>query len=206
MAYNAYAPKRTSYINCLFEDCSGDYIRFRSGSDYNVVAGCTFRSTGTYTSKHMPFISIPVFNTEGRGETFGTNFLIFGNTFVYEDDEKPETRAAIVFHHSGYDPPDRRHLLDAEEAEVLRSGSAEGKKSLMRKSLGLNADTIHVYGNRYRNVAHPAVYRFQAGYGSESRGGDGIYDISDTFNTEPVVQILEQALTYFHVPAAELPG
>lgn len=197
MAYNAYASRRTSYINCYFEDCSGDYIRFRSGCDYNVIAGCTFRSTGKYTSQHMPFVSVPVFNVEGRGEVFGTHFLIFDNTFIYATDEKPETRIAIVFHHSGYDPPDRRHLLDAEDAKVLRSGSIGRKKALMKENLGLNADTIHVYRNSYRNVAHRGVYRCQAGYGAESRGGDGIYDISDTFNTKPVAATAKQALTYF---------
>lgn len=206
MAYNAYAARRISYINCHFEDGSGDYIRFRSGSDYGVVAGCTFRSTGEHASTHMPFISIPVFNPEGRGEIFGTHFLIFNNRFIYETDDKPEGRVAIMFLHRGFDPPGRRHLIDAGEAEVLASGTAEEKKALLKTNLHVDTDTVHVYGNRYTSVEHRGVYDVRAAYGAASRGGDGRYDVFETFNTREVAAGARDGETYFEGAATRSTG
>lgn len=199
MAYNAWAPKRTSYINCLFEDCAGDYVRFRSGSEYNVVAGCIFRSTGNHVNEHMPFIAAPVFNPEGRGEVFGTNFLIFDNIFIYASESRPDSRIAFLFHHSGYDPPERRHLLGGEEARVLRSGSVEEKRKLLRETLGIDPAKVHVFNNRYHNVAHRGVYRMHPRYGAEEESalGDTILDISDTFSSEEVAASADEAPAYF---------
>lgn len=197
MAYNAWAPRRTAYIHCLFEDCAGDYVRFRSGSEYNIVAGCVFRSTGNHVNEHMPFISVPVFNPEGRGETFGTNFLIFDNIFIYATEARPATRIAFLFHHSGYNPPGRRHLLDAGEAEVLRSGSVDARRELLEKNLGVDTSKVHVFNNRYRNVAHRGVYRMHPRYGAESEIGDALFDIDDTFSSEAVVENPGESLGYY---------
>ena len=59
MAYNAYDPKHIRFVDCHFEDCAGDYVRFRDGTDFGVVVGCTFKSTGNYRNVNMPFISKP---------------------------------------------------------------------------------------------------------------------------------------------------
>ena len=192
MAYNAYAPRAISYINCYFEDCAGDYVRFRSASDFGVVAGCTFRSTGEHINTHMPFISIPLFNNVDPGdEVFGTHFLIFNNRFLFETEADPDDRIAIRFLHRGFDPPGRRHLLDPREAEILESGTLREKRALLRENLRINPASVHVYGNRYKNVEHKGVYQFDAAYGAESRGGDGRYDIFDTFNSRPRVGAAE---------------
>ena len=205
MAYNAYDPQHIRFVDCYFEDCSGDYVRFRDNTEYGLVTGCTFRSTGKFTNQNMPFITMPLFNDDDPSknpakpnyEYFGTHFLIFNNKFIYETEDRPERRLAICFHHSGYDPPDRRHLLDPSEANVLKTGTTAEKKALMKKDLGIDADSVHVFGNEYTNVAQKGVYRFSANYGAKSRGGDGLYDIFDTFNRKPVVKNVEEALRFF---------
>jgi len=205
MVYNAYDPRHIRFVDCHFEDCAGDYIRFRDNTEYGVVTGCTFRSTGKYTNVHMPFIAMPLFNDDDPAkspakpnyEYFGTHFLIFNNRFIYDTEDKPDTRIAIVFHHSGYDPPDRRHLLDAQEAAVLKTGAPDARKAILKQNLGVDTDTVHVYDNEYGNVQHKGVYRARAQYGAVSRGGDGMYDIFDLFNTQAVVKNVEDALMFF---------
>ena len=205
MIYNAYDPLHLRLIGCHFEDCAGDYVRFRDGSDYCVVTGCTFRSTGKYLGTHAPFVAVPLFNDDNPAasprnpnyEYFGTHFLIFGNRFIYETEEKPDLRIAVVFHHSGFDPPGRRHLLDRAEAAVLKSGTAEQKRTLLLKNLGVDVSKVRVYRNEYTHVAYPGVYRCNAAYGAKTRGGDGRYEIGDLFNAEPVVDSAEKALEYF---------
>ncbi len=205
MAYNAYDPLHIRFIDCYFEDCAGDYVRFRDGADYGVVTGCTFRSTGKYIGTHTPFVTMPLFNDDDptshsrtpNYEYFGTNFLIFNNKFIYDTEEKPDTRIAVLFHHSGFSPPERNHLLTAEEGAVLKNGTPEEKKALIMKNLGFDVTKVYVYNNEYTNVAHKGAYRAGAQYGATNRGGDGLYDIDDLFNAEPVVKTAEEALAYF---------
>lgn len=205
MIYNAYDPLHLRLVDCHFEDCAGDYVRFRDGTDYCVVTGCTFRSTGKYLGRHQPFVAIPLFNDDNPAasprtpnyEYFGTHFLIFNNRFSYADEEKPDARIAVIFHHSGFDPPNRRHLLDRAEAAVLRSGTPEQKRTLLRKNLGVDLATVHVYANDYANVAHRGAYRCNASYGAKPRGGEGFFEIGDLFNAEPVVDRAGPALEFF---------
>ncbi len=205
MIYNAYDPLHLRLVGCHFEDCAGDYVRFRDGSDYGVVIGCTFRSTGKYLGGHQPFVAIPLFNDDNPAapsrkpnyEYFGTNFLICDNRFIYDTEEKPDTRIAVLFHHSGFDPPHRRHLLDRAEAQVLRSGTVGERKALILKNLGVDVAKVHVFRNEYVHVAHRGVYRCNASYGAKARGGEGRFDIGDLFNAEPVVATADQALEYF---------
>ena len=205
MAYNAYDPRHIRFIDCTFEDCAGDYIRFRDNTEYGVVTGCTFRSTGTYTNVHAPFISVPLFNDDNPAsnpahpnyEYFGTHFLIFNNTFIYASEAKPEARIAVLFHQSGYSPPGRHYLLTPAEARILKTGTTAAKQALLRDTVGINPATLHVYGNTYTRVAHRGVFRSAAQYGAKSLGGDGFYDIGDTYNATPVVKTAAEALEFF---------
>ena len=205
MIYNAYDPVHIRLVDCHFEDCAGDYVRFRDSTDYGVVVGCTFRSTGKYLGRHQPFVAIPLFNDDNpaapKGEPnyeyFGTHFLICHNRFIYESEEKPETRMAVVFHHSGFDPPGRHHLLDRAEALILKDGAAPERKALLQRNLGIDVAQVHVFGNEYVRVAHRGVYRCGVSYGAKRRGGEGSYDIGDLFNAEPVAANATQALEYF---------
>jgi hypothetical protein len=205
MIYNAYDPLHLRLVGCHFEDCAGDYVRFRDGTDYAVVTDCTFRSTGKYIGVHMPFIAIPLFNDDNPAapkstpnyEYFGTHFLFCHNRFIYETDEKPDTRVAVVFHHSGFDPPGRRHLLNPAEAAILRHGSAAQKRDLVRRNLGIDLAAVHVFGNESVGVAHAGIYRCHAAYGAKPRGGEGLFAIGDLFNADPVVDSPARALDYF---------
>lgn len=205
MIYNAYDPLHVRVIDCHFEDCAGDYVRFRDGTDYGVVYGCTFRSTGRYLRTHQTFVAVPLFNDDDPArptakpnyEYFGTRFLIAHNRFIYENEESPATRCALVFHHSGFDPPGRQHLLDRAAAQVLRSGTPAERRALLQRNLGLDVAQVHVFGNEYVRVAHLGLYRGNAAYGARARGGEGQFDIADLFNPAPVVRDAQEAMAYF---------
>jgi hypothetical protein len=208
MVYNAYDPKHIRFVGCHFEDCAGDYVRFRDGTDFGVVTGCTFKSTGTYLGGNLPFITVPLFNDDDPSknprnpnyEYFGTHFLIFGNTFFYPEDSDKGTRAAFLFHHSGFDPPGRNHLLTPEEAATLANGTTAQRKALMLSNLGIDTNAVHYYSNEFVNVQHVAAYRAAASYGAKSRGWGGTIDVADLLNPEPVANGTEEALAFFEHP------
>ncbi|MBI5692275.1 MAG: hypothetical protein HZC55_19505 [Verrucomicrobia bacterium] len=214
MVYNAYDPQHLRFVDCHFEDCAGDYLRFRDSTDFGVVAGCTFRSTGRFTGTHQAFIAVPLFNDDNPAaksahpnyEYFGTHFLFCHNRFIYEDEAVPANRTAVLFHHSGFDPPGRRHLLDARDAMILRTGTNDEKRTLLQAAAGINFTTVHVFANEYVRVAQRGAFRSKAAYGAKSRGGDGQYDISGLFNPEPVVRTPGEAAGYFDAPASPITG
>ena len=209
MAYNAYGPQHIAFIDCWFEDCSGDYVRFRDSTDYGVVVGCTFKSTGTYRSVNMPFVAVPLFNDDdpknpvernGKNvnyEYFGTHFLIFNNKFLYDSDVREGKRVALVFHHSGFDPPGCHHLLTPEQAKLLAEGNLAEKKSLMRENFHIDTDCIHFFNNSFTGVDLKVAYSSRPAYGAKSKGWEGIIDITDLVNSKSVVHDESKALTFF---------
>jgi hypothetical protein len=206
MSYNATGPNHIRFIDCQFEDCAGDYIRYRAGADFGVVVGCTFKSTGEYNGVNMPFISIPMANDDdpiekgssGGYEYFGTHFLITNNTFSYANDKAEGSRIALLFHHSGFDPPDRKHLLTSEEGELLANGSVAEKRALMLRNLGIDCNSVHFFNNRFEGTLTRVAYRSYAAYGAKSKGwSKKIADITDTVNDSTVVEGSEKALTFF---------
>ena len=205
MAYNAYDPQHIRFVDCHFEDCAGDYVRFRDGTDFAVVVGCTFKSTGNYQNVNMPFITIPLFNDDDPSkderspnyEFFGTHFLISDNTFLYANDSPKGARAALLFHHSGFDPPNRNHLLTNEQARLLEKGTVAEKKAFMLENFGIDANTVYFFNNRFIGVDLKVAYRSAAAYGAKSKGWSGTVDISDTVNASEVAETVEHALTFF---------
>ena len=205
MAYNAYDPKHIRFVDCHFEDCAGDYVRFRDGTDFGVVVGCTFKSTGKYRNVNMPFITVPLFNDDDPSkqksspnyEFFGTHFLIFDNTFLYANDAPDGVRAALLFHHSGFDPPDRNHLLTREQARLLEKGTVAEKKAFMLENFGIDTNKVYLFNNRFMGVDRKVAYRSGTAYGAKSKGWSGIIDITDTVNSSEVAETAEHALTFF---------
>lgn len=205
MAYNAYGARHVAFLNCHFEDCAGDYVRFRDRTDFGVVAGCTFKSTGNYRGVNMPFISIPLFNDDDPAEElsspnyeyFGTHFLICDNLFIYENDKAPGTRIALLFHHSGFDPPGRSHLLTRDQAKVFGNGTAADKRAFMLEYLGIEADHVHFFRNREKGTEFSVAYRSGAAFGAKSKGWSGVIDIAGAVHGDEVVKNAEQALKYF---------
>jgi hypothetical protein len=205
MAYNAYDPKHIRFIRCHFEDCAGDYVRFRDGTDFGVVVGCTFKSTGTYRNVNMPFITVPLFNDDDPSkhkkspnyEFFGTHFLIFDNTFHYANENPKGSRVALRFHHSGFDPPGRNHLLTTEQVRLFETGTAAEKKAFMRDNFGIDTEHVYFFDNRFIGVEPIVEYRSAAAYGAKSKGWSGSVDITDTINRDEVARTAEQALRFF---------
>src|SRR5699024_12127550 len=52
MIYNAYGTTHVHIIDCHFEDCMGDFVRFRDASDYGIVKNSVFLKTSNdFTGK-----------------------------------------------------------------------------------------------------------------------------------------------------------
>jgi hypothetical protein len=189
MIYNAYEPRHIYVIDCTFEDCAGDYVRWRDLTDYSLARGCSFRSTGTWPPEkpvHASFISVPLFVDADPGdEWFGTHFLIQDNVFDYDQSQLPGSAAPIRFLHSGYDPPGVHHLMTPEEGAILERGTREEKKALLRRNCNIDTDEVRVFGNVYHNVSTRATFSSRAAYGAKSRGWEGTVGIFDLFNRAP---------------------
>lgn len=205
MIYGAYGVQRLSVIECEFTDCAGEFVRFRDQSDHGVVFGCTFTSTGTYRNANPAMISVPLFNDDNPAsppahpnyEYFGTHFLFANNHFKYADAGSKKTRFAVSFSHSGFDPPGRTHLLTKEQAATLAKGTPEQRRALLKDNCGIVLEHVHVSGNTYEGVDKRLVFQTYPAYGAKSRGFAGVIDLSDLINETPVVQTVDEALSYF---------
>jgi hypothetical protein len=213
MIYGAYGVQRLSVVDCTFEDCAGEFVRFRDESDRGVVFGCTFKSTGTYRGANGAMISVPLFNDDNPAshpakpnyEYFGTHFIFANNRFEYADKGRQETRFAVSFSHTGFDPPGRQHLLSGAEAKTLKEGPADERRALLKKNCGIELEQIHIFGNVFEHVEHKLVLATYPAYGATSRGFSGVVDLSDLINDTPVVQSADEAIAYFaksETPAA----
>jgi len=184
MMYHAYGPQHITVASCTFEDCRGDYVRFRDKTDKSSVINCSFRNTGLYSNRFR-FVSVLVRN-KVRDEYFGTHFVFARNRFYHYSEA--EDRYAISFNHRGYDPPGRHHLLTASEGETLINGSSNVRKALLQENCGIDTDYVRVYSNRFAHVSRRVVYESKAKYpGVISRGWEGVADIDSLVNADPTL-------------------
>ncbi|MFD1628335.1 T9SS type A sorting domain-containing protein [Pseudopedobacter beijingensis] len=173
MIYNAYGSHHISIIDSHFEDCTGDYVRFRDNLDYGTVSGSTFIRTSGYSNR--PFISVPLFNDIDPGdEVFATNYSFTNNVFT-------NATEAIKFYSSGYDPIGRNHLLTASEGGILSGGTAQQKKNLLLNNFNINTDLIRLDDNTFNIITREVTMESVTNYGSQSRGWTGAVDISELF-------------------------
>lgn len=199
MVYGAYGVTRLKVVNNRFTDCAGAFVRFRGNlSTHGVAYGNTFISTGTYGGGVNPgFIEVPVFNDVNPGdERMGTSFMITKNTFNYSTSGKQDTRYALVFHHSGYNPPDRNYLISPEDASLLNNGTVAQKRAIMADKLGLNGEEIRFAGNTNINVEHDVLYRCKGAYGAVA-SWNGIADITSAINTTGLATTEAEALAFY---------
>lgn len=176
MIYNAHHSNHLSIIDSHFEDCPGDFVRFRDNVDYVLVSGSTFVRTELPRSRLRAFISMPTFTRDkGRVETIGTNYAFVNNTFV----DHNTIRNIIAFHHYGHDrQPGLNYLLTAEEGSILETGTIAEKKQLLLKNFGVNMDSIRIRGNNFPpNFDNKVVLGSFARLGAESKGWEGFADI-----------------------------
>jgi hypothetical protein len=198
MIYGAYGVKRLKVVQNTFTDCAGSFVRFRGNlSTEGVVYGNSFKSTGTYRSTNSIFVEVPVFNDVNPGdERFGTKFMIAKNTFDYATVGNQTTRFALVFHHSGYSPKDRTHLISVADAATLKTGTLDQKRALMLSRLGLKGEEI-LFGNNVNvHVQTDVSFRVQGGYDAVAPF-TGIIDISSTVNNVGLATTTTQALAYY---------
>lgn len=176
MMYHSYDAHHISVINCDFEDCKGDYVRFRDNCDFGVVKGCTFNRNAAFAV--MPFISIPLFNDVNPGdEFFGTHYAFTGNSFT-------NSNHAVKIHHYGHDPVGYRYLLTAAEGSTLSTGTPLQKQSILMTNFGIDASEIRVAGNTYTSMSSFTVAMgSKAQYGSVSKGWDSVANITDAINS-----------------------
>ncbi len=183
MIYNAYGAKYVSVVDSYFEDCPGDYVRFRDKCDYGLVKGCTF-----YHPQYIPgikYINLPLYNdgTPFPGnEEFATNYAFFNNSFssVYLNTH------GIGFMNRGYSPPHLSYLLTPAEGAILETGTTAQKTALMENNFMLLADSIRVHNNVYSKVYTDILLRSLPDYGATSLGYSGGGDIAGTLHNSAV--------------------
>ncbi|NGM63304.1 hypothetical protein G5B30_15450 [Sphingobacterium sp. SGG-5] len=180
--YNAYGTSYVSVVDSHFEDCTGDYVRFRDDMDYALVSGSTFIRNQGFDGK--VFISVPLFNSrEPVGdEYFRTNYAFTNNSFT--NNASTNTENAITFYHAGFSPPEWNYLLTAEEGNTLQTGSVTDKKALLLSNFGIDTDKVRISGNTYSSkiVTKVALGTFVS-YGAISKGFAGWADITDLVNS-----------------------
>lgn len=170
--YHAYRPSNIYVYNSYFEDCTGDYVRFRDRIENGVVRGCVFVRNDDFPV--YPFISVPLFS-KSRREYFGKHYTFTDNKFT-------NARFAIAFHHYGFNPPNVNYLLNKQEGAILENGTVDEKKALLKKNFDLDVAHIHISDNVYKDIkeGHVALGSF-ANYGAQSKGWTGWGVISKLF-------------------------
>lgn len=176
MIYNAYGAKHIRIIDSHFEDCTGDFVRYRDDCDYGLVRGSTFiRNLAFPTTANFSFIAIPLFNDVNPGdEHFATNYSFVSNVFT-------NAPYAFTFYHEGFSPVSHNYLLTSAEGKTLVSGTVAAKKALLIKNFGIDPDKVRLNANQYNNVAGRILFGTAVAYGAVSKGWTGSVDITNLF-------------------------
>lgn len=177
MIYNAYGPERIRITDCYFEDCKGDYIRFRAGTDFGVIQNSTFIRNKNYPD--VAFIAIPCFNDVNPGdENFGSNFSFTKN--IFKNNSSTNSTKPISFYHQGYSPKEYNYLLTKSEGELLTNGSEEEKIKILKNNFGIDIAKIRIQDNSFsEKITNYITIRSTASYGAISLGWEGTVVISD---------------------------
>jgi len=177
--YHAHGASHITIMDSRFEDCTGDYVRFRDRCDFGIVKNCMFIRNQGYTNR--PFIAVPLFNNANPGdEYFATNYSFTGNSFFNKNMQN--TTNAIYFGHWGFSTKDFSCLLTEQEGIILTSGTKEAKADLLKSHFGLDMAKIRITNNAYERVVNRVALISQASYGSTSLGWAGTADIADLPN------------------------
>lgn len=184
MIYNAYGASHIHVIDCHFEDCMGDHVRFRDRCDFGVVKGSTFLKTLDRFEGKV-FISMPQFNSRPPvgDEYFATNYAFVDNEFTNKSYVTMDN--AFTFHNSGFSTPEWNYLLTRDEGRILQSGTAIEKKNLLRNNFGIEPDKVRMHNNSFSSrITRQFALVTIPGYGATSKGFSGSGDISGLFNTQ----------------------
>ena len=161
--------------NCIFRDCSGDYVRFRNQSHRCTVENCLFESTGQM-KKGRAFISIPLFNDEDPAiktdpadhEYFSRNITIRNNTFIGLNRSTDGDQFMLSFLNDGYNPIGKQYLISKAEAAALETMPVAEARAWMRDRLDIDFDDLQWVNNTGRGVAGVCRYWCQSRFGAEA--------------------------------------
>lgn len=181
MMYHSYGASYIGVFNCHFEDCMGDYVRFRARTDFGIVKESTF--IRNYNYPDVIFVAIPCFNDVDPGdEWFGTNFSFTSNKF--ENKGSSSTTNPISFYHQGYSPKQFNYLLTKTEGELLINGTTTEKNRILKNNFGLDVNKIRTSNNKFSsNILRCITIRSFAAYGATSLGWTGTAEITELINT-----------------------
>lgn len=182
MIYNAYGPQHISVIDSHFEDCKGDYIRFRADTEFGIVNNSTFIRNEDYPD--VVFIAIPCFNDVDPGdERFGTNFSFTENTF--KNNSTTNSTKPISFYHQGFSPKEYRYLLTRAEGDQLLNGREVDRIRILKSNFGIDVDKIRIQDNTFsNNIINIITVRSNATYGAMSLGWEGTTTITDLIKSD----------------------
>jgi hypothetical protein len=205
MMYNDHGAHHITVRKCRFEECAGDYVRFRDRVDHCVVDSCTFIHRGDLYRETRPFVAVPVFNDCRPGsqdcpdplddpayEYLGTHFTVKDNIFEFRVGGDRAFVLGVL--HTGWDPPRRAHLLSEPEGQLLERGTARERMAILREHFGIDMTAIRFYGNAVRGERHLAALESYASHGATSprwqtfgkweAKGKSAVDISDLLNRD----------------------
>ena|GEM_PF-1577902 len=175
MIYNAYGSTYVSILNCQFEDCTGDFVRFRDKCDYGMVKNSTFIRNPAFQNR-FKFISMPLYNDVDPGnETFATNYAFTNNVFINASN-------AMEFYHDGFSPAGYSYLLTKEEGTILETGTIPAKKALLNANFGINTEKVRMHGNQYTNIGERFTFTSVPMYGAVSKGWASTVNIANLFD------------------------
>ncbi|QDT55419.1 hypothetical protein Pan44_34620 [Caulifigura coniformis] len=185
MIYTAYDVHHIKVIGNDFQNCRGDYVRFRDNADFGEVRFNTFRSTEAQFNR--PFIHIPVFNDVNPGDEFhASNYLFTDNRMEYESTAgSPDRRNAMGYLSSGFEPAHVHMLPTAAEGKVLQQGTTDAKRQLLLDQYGIDLRKVRVYRNEIQNQNRTFHYWANPALGAKSRGWSGFAEMADAINVSP---------------------
>ncbi len=177
MMYHSYRPSYIGVFDCHFEDCMGDYVRFRAGTEFGIVKNSTFIRNSDYPD--VVFIAIPCFNDVTPGdENFGTNFSFTENSF--QNNASTDSTKPISFYHQGYSPQAYNYLLNRVEGELLTNGREVDKIRILKENFGIDVDKLRIQENTFSTkISNYLTIRTTAAYGAQSLGWEGTAVITD---------------------------
>jgi len=185
MIYTAYDVHHIKVIGNEFENCRGDYVRFRDNADFGEVRFNTFRSTDAEFNR--PFIHMPVFNDVNPGDEFhASNYLFTDNRMEYRATTgSADRRDAMGYLSSGFEPAHVHMLPTAAEGKVLLKGTADAKRQLLLKQYGIDLGKVRIYRNVIENQNRIFHYWALAAHGAKSRGWTGFAEVADALDMSP---------------------
>ena len=167
--------------NNYFEDCSGEYVRFRNRCSNTTIMENEFVSTGEWYRIHSPFVEpFATANDVYPGdESFGDFGICYISNNIFEYLGETEFGAWPVYIvHMGYDPDGESYLLNSSDKTDLTSGDATIVADSIYSHYGIKFGSNLILSNNIYSNEHAKVYlKSKAAFEATSLGGCGYYNL-----------------------------